>query len=98
MGIYISGLNSFVHVIMYSYYYLSSYKSIRDRLKIVKPLITIIQLSQLVLILGHSIAAVLPGCNQPKIFYAQVANGLILIGFFIKFYVESYLRGSKKEA
>lgn len=97
MGIYISGLNSLVHVIMYTYYYLSSYKSFGDRLKIVKPFITTIQLSQLVLILGHSIVAILPGCNQPKIFYAQVANGVILIGFFMKFYVESYLRRCKKE-
>lgn len=88
MGIYICSLNSAVHVIMYSYYYLSSYKSFRNRLKIVKPFITIIQLVQLSFILAHSFVAI--NCNISKLFYAQVANGLILIGFFVKFYIDSY--------
>jgi GNS1/SUR4 family len=67
-------------------------------LTFVKPFITIIQLIQLGLILGHSVAALLPGCQGTKLFYLQVANGAILIGFFLKFYVESYLkRSSKKE-
>lgn len=81
---------------MYSYYYVSSYKKWRSRLQIVKPLITIIQLVQLVLITGQSVVALFPSCKETSLFYGQVANGLILIGFFTKFYVQSYFK--KKNA
>lgn len=81
---------------MYSYYYLSSFKSLRDRLKIVKPFITIIQLTQLVLIMLHSAIGLLPGCTVTKIFYLQVANGVILFGYFIKFFVQSYSKKNRK--
>lgn len=79
------------------YYFLSSYKKLRDHLKPIKPIITIVQLSQLGLILGHSVVALMPGCGATKLFVFQAANGLILIGFFVKFYVDSYLKRSKKE-
>lgn len=90
MGIYICAVNSFVHIVMYSYYFFSSYKSLRHCLKTVKPFVTIVQLTQLVLILGHSIVALLPGCKASNLFYLQATNGFILIGFFAKFYVDHF--------
>lgn len=98
MGVYICSLNCLVHVVMYSYYFLSSYKALRGVLKIVKPLITIIQLAQLVIILTHSLVAVHPLCNETKVFYTQVVNCTILIGFFAKFFVDSYSKQSNKAA
>lgn len=94
MGIYICTINSFVHVIMYSYYFLSSFNVLRKRLTFVKPFITIIQLVQLVLILGQSVTALLPSCQLTNLFYLQVGNGAILIGFFMKFYSDSYMKRS----
>jgi hypothetical protein len=81
---------------MYGYYFLSSFGTLRKNLAFIKPFITGFQLLQLGLILGHSIAALLPSCNQTKLFYLQVANGAILIGFFVKFYVDSYMKSDRK--
>lgn len=94
MGIYSCTLNCMVHIVMYSYYLLTSFKGLRDHLKVVKPLITILQLTQLVAIFGNTVAALLPSCNQTKIYYLMIINMLILIGFFTKFYIETYTKTS----
>lgn len=98
MGVYACGLNSFVHIVMYSYYFLTSFKSLSGYMKIVKPLITIIQLVQLVLIFGNNIVAASPSCNAGKLYYLQLVNMIVLIGFFAKFYSDSYVKPNKKEA
>lgn len=95
MGLYTCAINSIVHIIMYSYYFLTSFKSLRSRLNVVKPLITIIQLTQLVLIFGHTVVAVTV-CQQTKLYYVTILNMLILIGLFAKFYAENFIEKNKK--
>lgn len=97
MGVYTCALNSMIHIGMYSYYFLTSFKALRPHLKIVKPFITIIQLVQLVLIFGHVVVA-LTKCNETKLYYALIVNMLILIGFFAKFYIDTYMKANKKKA
>lgn len=99
MGIYTCALNSLVHIVMYSYYFLTSFKSLNNRLRMVKPIITIIQLTQLVIIFGNTIVALLPNCNTTatKLYYVQLLNMLILIGFFAKFYVDNFVKPNKKK-
>ncbi|CRK92018.1 CLUMA_CG005598, isoform A [Clunio marinus] len=85
-------MNSSVHVVMYLYYFLSSFKRIAVIINGLKPFLTIIQLLQLVLMLGHCVVAIMPGCicGVSKLFYIQIANLSILIYFFMKFFIESY--------
>lgn len=97
MAVYICFINSCVHIIMYSYYFLTSFKSLRESLMKIKPLITIVQLTQLVLIFSHSVVVLLPHCGASKLFYTQLVNGFILIGLFSKFYVDNYSKIKSKE-
>lgn len=97
MGVYACALNCLVHIVMYIYYFLTSFKRFSDRLKIVKPIITIIQLIQLVLIFGNTVVALSPSCDNTKLYYIQIFNMIVLIGFFAKFYSDNFLKTNKNK-
>jgi elongation of very long chain fatty acids protein 1 len=95
MPVFIVAINSCVHIIMYTFYFCSTVKGLSIVVKVVKPFLTSIQLIQLVAILIHCIVAVSPSCGASNVFYVQILNILILIGFFAKFFVESYMKPMK---
>lgn len=97
MAIYNASINSFVHMIMYTYYLMSSFDGMKKYLHWFKPLITIMQLVQFVLIMGHCIVAILPSCAANGIFFRmQVGNLVILTILFSHFFIINYLRRSRK--
>ncbi|XP_055611987.1 elongation of very long chain fatty acids protein 7-like [Uranotaenia lowii] len=90
-------LNSIVHIIMYSYYLLSSYKFFHPVTNRVKPFITIIQLVQLVTMLVHVYAALQPTCTANKFIYTLHAiNLVILISLFTNFYLKTYIKKTRR--
>jgi len=89
-------LNSHVHVIMYGYYFLSSFQKYKKFTMFIKPYITAIQIIQLIICFIHSVLALLPGCHASKLFILQVINLGFLIFMFLNFYLKNYLKSGKK--
>ncbi|KAI3387164.1 hypothetical protein SNEBB_008182 [Seison nebaliae] len=89
-------INSFIHVIMYSYYALSSIPSMRKHLWW-KKYITKAQLIQFVLTFCHTTHALVTGCNYPKWgLWLLSIYCLILFTLFSNFYIHAY-RSKKAE-
>lgn len=91
---FIGLLNTSVHSIMYSYYFLSSFNSLKIFTVLVKRLITTIQIVQLMTLLGHCVRSVIT-CEVSKLYYLQAANLSFLVVMFMQFYVKSYLKNKR---
>jgi len=91
-----SSLNSFVHVIMYSYYLFNLFPSLRPYLWW-KKYITQLQLTQFVIILVHTCNTYISGCDFPVwSVFMLAAYMFIMIFLFGNFYIKSYLNKPKK--
>ncbi|CAG9807109.1 unnamed protein product [Chironomus riparius] len=96
MEVYLGAVNSVVHIIMYIYYLLSSFEMTKGLTNKVKPFLTLIQITQLVIILGHSIVGALPSCGTVHwVYYLQIINLSLLLTLFVRFYRQSFSK--KKE-
>lgn len=94
-------LNSFVHIIMYTYYGLCLIPSLKEHLWW-KKYITSMQLIQFVLILYHTVQTYTSGCDFPLWGIILLTSYMIiLLILFGNFYIQSYIRkktvpGAKK--
>ncbi|KAM3961926.1 very long chain fatty acid elongase 4-like [Aphomia sociella] len=89
--VFLGTLNSFVHVVMYTYYGLSAYPSLTKYLWW-KKYITSLQLTQFFMVVVHTLAnCVFTDCPPSYILlYVIVLNSLFFIYLFGDFYVKSY--------
>ncbi|XP_023935603.1 elongation of very long chain fatty acids protein 7 isoform X2 [Bicyclus anynana] len=95
--IFLGTLNSFVHVIMYTYYGLSAFPELEKYLWW-KRYITKMQLTQFVVILLHAMANLrYSGCPPSNtLLITIVANVIIFIYLFGKFYINAYMKSKGK--
>lgn len=96
MDLYSATVNCYVHIFMYAYYFMSSFRQCKDFSNRVKPLMTGIQLIQLIIIAGNCFVALLPSCGKTKLFYIQAAHAGILLIFFTHFFIKSYTKKKQK--
>jgi len=85
-------LNCIVHIIMYSYYFLSALGSgIQKKISWVKPKITMMQMVQFWILLFHTLQVYHPDCKMPNLAgFVFLPNLLVLFVFFLNFYLKSY--------
>ncbi|XP_029040362.1 elongation of very long chain fatty acids protein 1-like [Osmia bicornis bicornis] len=91
-------VNCAVHVIMYSYYLLSSFGGKwRKILNPIKPLITITQMVQFIVLIAYSIQAFMPYCNQLKpTSVLGIVDLIINFVLFYSFYDSTYVKPVRK--
>nr|AER58183.1 Elovl5 [Solea senegalensis] len=89
-----ASINSFVHVVMYSYYGLSAIPAVRPYLWW-KRYITQLQLIQFFLTVFHTMSAVIWPCGFPmRWLYFQISYMVTLIILFANFYIQTYKKRS----
>ncbi|KAF7279822.1 hypothetical protein GWI33_006705 [Rhynchophorus ferrugineus] len=92
-GTFIGIVNTFVHVILYLYYFLAALGPSIQKYLWWKKYITMIQLIQFGMIVLHQLLIFLPGCNYPKwVTILSLPNTIAFYYLFADFYKKSYTR------
>ncbi|CAK9797105.1 Elongation of very long chain fatty acids protein 4 [Anthophora plagiata] len=90
-GALIGFLNSFVHIVMYSYYLIAALGPQYRKYLWWKKYMTGIQLIQFVIMLGYLMMVLVMDCKVPKaLTYFFLANVVIFIYLFLDFYRKAY--------
>jgi hypothetical protein len=96
MDAFVGFINCFVHIIMYCYYLMSSYEVCKSTVARLKPLITVVQIVQLIAIIGHCIVATRADCGVNHfLYYLHMGNVAFMVFMFVQFFVKNYVRGVK---
>ncbi|KAH7936552.1 hypothetical protein HPB49_001224 [Dermacentor silvarum] len=84
-------VNAFVHVIMYSYYFLAALGPAMQKYLWWKRYLTELQIAQFVGLMMHMAITLFYDCGYPK-FLTMLAlpQGFLGLGLFINFYIKSY--------
>ncbi|XP_022673354.1 elongation of very long chain fatty acids protein 7-like [Varroa jacobsoni] len=87
-------INMFIHIIMYSYYFLASFGHRFKRYLVWKKYLTQLQLIQFVIAIGHLIVPVFEKrCNVPLDHVVVVIGPTIFfLAMFCRFYVQTYVK------
>lgn len=96
---FLAMLNSFVHVIMYSYYGFSAMGPAVQKYLWWKKYLTQLQLFQFLVIMIHSIVNLSSDCTYSRGFSrAFVIYGIFITALFMNFYIQSYNKPKKANA
>ncbi|XP_051162075.1 elongation of very long chain fatty acids protein 4-like [Leptopilina boulardi] len=98
MAVFYPAMNCSVHVIMYTYYLLSTTDSLKRYVLPFKRYVTIIQMVQFVILIFHALIATFPSCAVPKLpAYLMILDVLFNFNLFYNFYKRTYLTPKKKK-
>ncbi|XP_019877181.1 elongation of very long chain fatty acids protein AAEL008004 [Aethina tumida] len=91
-------LNSFIHILMYSYYWLSALgPHWQKKLAKWKPRLTMAQMIQFCILIVHSLSALQPSCTaNKKILLLYLPNVVLIFYMFWNFYKVNYLKMKRK--
>nr|QXU64617.1 fatty acid elongase 6 [Blattella germanica] len=96
-GVVIGFLNSFVHVIMYSYYMVAAMGPKYQKYIWWKKYMTRIQLTQFVIMLVYLVSLVVRDCNLPRILSILMGtNVFFFLCLFLNFYIKTYKSSRSK--
>ncbi|KAL1464750.1 hypothetical protein WDU94_004368 [Cyamophila willieti] len=92
-------LNTFVHIVMYAYYFLAALGPHMTKYLWWKKYLTSLQLIQFVLIMVHAFQLLFIDCNFPKAFVWWIGSHAVMFFFlFRNFYKEQYVKPLKQKA
>ncbi|MBZ3888334.1 Elongation of very long chain fatty acids protein 4 [Sciurus carolinensis] len=92
-------MNSFIHVIMYSYYGLTAFGPWIQKYLWWKRYLTMLQLVQFHVTIGHTALSLYTDCPFPKwMHWALIAYAISFIFLFLNFYVRTYNEPKKQKA
>ncbi|CAH1375598.1 hypothetical protein MTP99_017011 [Tenebrio molitor] len=90
-------LNTFVHIIMYSYYLIAALGPQYQKYLWWKKYLTTIQMVQFVLVMVHAFQLLFIDCNYPKAFVWWIGLHAVMFYFlFSKFYKQTYVKKDKR--
>ncbi|CAH0728831.1 unnamed protein product, partial [Brenthis ino] len=90
-------LNTFVHIIMYSYYLLAALGPKVQKYLWWKKYLTVLQMVQFVLVFFHAFQLLFIDCNYPRAFVWWIGMHAVLFYYlFSDFYKQSYIKKAQK--
>lgn len=94
---FIIALNTFVHVVMYTYYFLSSIGPKAQKYLWWKRYLTLLQITQFIVAMVHGSIPLFYDCGYPKLYvYLAMPQGALFLYLFFEFYFKVYIRNSRK--
>lgn len=92
-------LNSFVHVIMYSYYFLSLLGSCVQKYLWWKRYLTQVQIGQFFVLMAHGVIPLFIDCGYPRLhILLGIPQGVFFISMFLNFYWKAYRQRITKQS
>ncbi|KAH7969913.1 hypothetical protein HPB52_022624 [Rhipicephalus sanguineus] len=91
-------LNSFVHVVMYTYYLLANMGPSMRKYLWWKKYLTTLQIVQFVIIVVHMSIPLFVDCGFPRyLIFLGVAQTLLVLALFLNFYKKSYIEPERQK-
>lgn len=98
-GTFFGLLNTFVHIVMYTYYLLAAMGPKYQKYLWWKQHLTTLQMVQFITVFIHTAQIFFTDCNYPKInAYIMCFNSLMFLGLFSNFYIQAYIKRKRLPA